>query len=230
MWNVFSYSYLSILFATAKDAEIWGLRKTWQFTELNALALSTSNTASVFSSSNIVCIVWIATSQLASWPAQTYSEPTENIISLQRLSLILLKTLPTPMGLNPRFLLSETSQQARNTSSEFDSSLVQSFLVTLAHVWRRSENDYPKFFNNKICFQPSASKPEGPDPPFVFMTAFLNISASTTWNYTGCILSGMSDNITLSWASFGRWCFSLRRFNVCCPGVIFHFSYSRIAD
>ena len=48
--------------------------------------------------------------------------------------MILLKTLPTPISLNPRFLLSETSQQARNTSSEFDSSLVQSFLVTLARV------------------------------------------------------------------------------------------------
>ena len=48
--------------------------------------------------------------------------------------MILLITLPTPMGLNPGFLLSGMNRQARNPSSEVDSSSVQSFLVTLASV------------------------------------------------------------------------------------------------
>ena len=49
-------------------------------------------------------------------------------------SMILLKTSPTPMGLNPGFLLSGMSRQARNPSSEVVSSSVQCFLVTLASV------------------------------------------------------------------------------------------------
>ena len=48
--------------------------------------------------------------------------------------MILLKTSPTPMGLNPAFILSGMSRQARNPSSEVDSYSIQSFLVTLAGV------------------------------------------------------------------------------------------------
>ena len=101
--------------------------------------MSTSNTASVFTSSNIVRIALIATSQPASWPAQTFSKPTEDIMLLRTTDvttfpMIFLKTAPTPQGLNPGFLLSGMSQQARNSSSQADSSLVQSFLVTLASV------------------------------------------------------------------------------------------------
>ena len=178
-------------------------RKTWRFTELNALSASTSSTASVFSSSNIVCIAWIAASQPASWPAQTCSEPTEDVISLRTTDtmaflMILLKTSPTPMGLNPGFFLSGMSWQARNPSSEVDSCSVQCFLITLVSVWQRSEDDSPKFFDNKIRFQPSASKPEWPDPPLFYMTAFLIISTSITSNFTGCILSGTSVDIALS--------------------------------
>ena len=49
--------------------------------------------------------------------------------------MILLKTLPTHMGLNPGFLLSGMNRQVRNLSSEVDSSSVQSFFVTLASVF-----------------------------------------------------------------------------------------------
>ena len=45
--------------------------------------------------------------------------------------MILLKTFLTPMGLKPGFLLRGMSRQARNLMSEVESSLVQSFLVTL---------------------------------------------------------------------------------------------------
>ena len=52
--------------------------------------------------------------------------------------MILLKTSPTPVGLNwvstPGFLLSGMNRQARNPLSEVDSSSAQSFLVTLASV------------------------------------------------------------------------------------------------
>ena len=54
--------------------------------------------------------------------------------------MILLKTSPTP-GLNPGFLLRGMSREARNPSSEVDSSSVPSYLVTLASVWQRSEDD-----------------------------------------------------------------------------------------
>ena len=82
------------------------------------------------------------------------------------------------MGLNPGFLLSGMSRQARNPSNKVDSSSVQSFLVTLASVWQKSEDDSPKFFDNTIHFQTSASKPEGPDHQLDYMAAFLVISAS----------------------------------------------------
>ena len=49
-------------------------------------------------------------------------------------AMILLKTLPTPMGLKPGFLLSRMSWQARNPSSQVDGSSVQSFIVTLTSV------------------------------------------------------------------------------------------------
>ena len=48
--------------------------------------------------------------------------------------MILLKTLPTLMGLNPASILSGMSRKARNPSNEVGSSSVQSFLVTLAGV------------------------------------------------------------------------------------------------
>ena len=44
--------------------------------------------------------------------------------------MIFLKTLPTPMGLKPGLLLKGMSRQARNPSSEVDSSSGKSFLVT----------------------------------------------------------------------------------------------------
>ena len=48
--------------------------------------------------------------------------------------MILLKTSPAPMGLNPGFLLSGMSRQGRSPTSEVDSSSVLSFLVTLVGV------------------------------------------------------------------------------------------------
>ena len=96
------------------------------------------------------------------------------------LPMIFLKTAPTPRGLNPGFLLSRMSQQARNPSSQADSSLVQSFLVTLASVLKAPHKNSLK---TKIpCFQ----------------ACFPIIFASITSNFTSCFLSKTSDNITLS--------------------------------
>ena len=65
--------------------------------------------------------------------------------------MILLKTLPTLMGLNPASILSGMSRKARNPSNEVGSSSVQSFLVTLAGVWQRSEDDSLKFLITKFA-------------------------------------------------------------------------------
>ena len=56
------------------------------------------------------------------------------IDTMTNFPMILLETSPTPMGLNPAFILSGTSRQARNPSSEVDSSSIQSFFVPLAGV------------------------------------------------------------------------------------------------
>ena len=138
------------------------------------------NTASVFSSSssNIVCFVGIAASRPASWPAQTFSEPIEAYndygLLIQQFFFLKVRKNLWVLILFYEFLLSGMSWQARNPLSEVDSSSVQSFLVTLTSVWQRSEDNSPKFFDNKICFQPSASKPEGPDTPLFSWLLFIS--------------------------------------------------------
>ena len=144
-------------------------------------------------------------------------------------SMILLKTFPTPMGLKPGFLLCGMIRQARNPSSEVDISSVQSFLVTLARS-ESSESDSPKFFDKKIRFQLSASKPERPDLPLTFMAAFLIISASITSNLLDVFFPERLITLRFHEHLLGRdvsvWEGSMFR----CSGVIFRFLYSWLAD
>ena len=56
--------------------------------------------------------------------------------------------------------------------------LLQSVLVKLANDFRRSKEEDPIDLDTKVLSQFSASKPDGPQPPFVFKAAF-DISASS---------------------------------------------------
>ena len=76
---------------------------------MNALLASTNNIASLFSSSYIMFIEWIAASMLASCPQQTCGVPVHLMTSSFRtetitLPAIIRKTSPTPMGRSPGFL------------------------------------------------------------------------------------------------------------------------------
>ena len=53
---------------------------------------------------------------------------------------------------------------------------VQSFRATLAIDWQRLSELSPKELFSSIRLHPSASKFEGPEPPFVRRVAFLIVS------------------------------------------------------
>ena len=126
--------------------------------------------------------------------------------------MILLKTSPAPMGLNPGFLLSGMSRQGRSPTSEVDSSSVLSFLVTLVGVWQRSEDDLPKFFDNKIHFQPSASTAD----PLLALLGVFSAERLITLRFHEHLLG----------RDVSVWEGSMLH----CSGVIFRFLYSRLAD
>ena len=145
--------------------------------------------------------------------------------------MILLKTSPTPMGLKPGFLLSGMSREARNPSSEVDSSWVQSFLVTLASVWQRSEDESLKFFDNKIRFQPSEHLNQRDQilPLFSWLLSLLfrHRSLQTLLGvfFSECLIT-LRFHEHLLGLDVSVWESSMFRR---CSGVIFRFSYSRLA-
>ena len=57
--------------------------------------------------------------------------------------------------------------------------LLQSFLIKSATDLRRSDEAVPNEFEVKIHLQPSASKPDEPEPPLVIDAALNTISSST---------------------------------------------------
>ena len=56
--------------------------------------------------------------------------------------------------------------------------VLDSFLIKSAIDLRRSEKAVPNEFEINIRLQPSASKPDGPEPPLVIDSAFNTISSS----------------------------------------------------
>ena len=109
-----------------------------------------------------------------------------DITTLQQ---ILLRTSPTPIGLSPGFLSNGINLQARSTSREL--SLISSlhcFLITFASAERKSllHSPYTGTLDVKGFLHPSASIPDGPEPPLVICAAF-NTRASSMTSYTiGC--------------------------------------------
>ena len=89
------------------------------------------------------------------------------------------KTSPIPIGRSPGFLSNGINLHASNASNDDDrSSVVQNFFMTSANVLHRSFELLPHWFDVKIHFQPSASRPEGPDEPLVLSIAFFTLSTS----------------------------------------------------
>ena len=93
--------------------------------------------------------------------------------------------------------------------------MLQLFLITSENALYRSLELFPNFFDVKICFQPSVSIPDGPEPPWVLTAAFCIFSTSIRSNLIGWIVSGVSVT-NISWdVSFYSGCFNCSWFNVC---------------
>ena len=178
-------------------------RNAFLFNESNAFVASISS-ASVSSSSNIWRIPFTAASHPASWPAQSWRDPTEEMISslmevTNSFPAIHRKTSPTPTGRSPGYLLSGIKRLESNASRESDwFCIVHSFLMTSAMSLHKSFELDPKFFDRIILLQPSASISDGPAPPLVFVAAFRTVSTFTfsyriSWSCSGA--SGRSKKL-----------------------------------
>ena len=89
------------------------------------------------------------------------------------------KTSEIPIGRNPEFLFNGINLHASNASNDDDRpSLVQNFFMTSANVLHKSLELLTNWFDVKIHFQPSASRPEGPAEPLVLSIAFFTLSTS----------------------------------------------------
>ena len=87
-------------------------------------------------------------------------------------------------------------------------------LITLVNTEQKPLDDPPKLFYNMIFIHPSASIPDGPDLPFVFMADFQIFSSDMLSHFTQCISSGLSVWRTLSCAGLPYGCFSFNRSKV----------------
>ena len=79
------------------------------------------------------------------------------------------------MKRNPGLLFNRINLHAMNDSGDsafFLSVLSRVFLTNSANVLRNSDDAVPNKRDVKIFFQPSASRPHGPDPLFVGIAAF----------------------------------------------------------
>ena len=159
-------------------------RNPFLLIELNPFEASTSKTASDDWSSYISCIACTSDSHPASCPAQTCNEPTADIVSSQMCDTTILlairrKILPIQIGRGLRSLSNGINLHASSASNDDDrSSVVENFFVTLANVLHKSLELFPNWFDVKILFQPSASRPEVPAAPLVLSIDFFTLSAS----------------------------------------------------
>ena len=103
---------------------------------------------------------------------------------------ILRSTSPTPIGRSPGFLLSGIKRFAVNASKLFSLPVFSRCMFVVHKLFTNSAKDFrrpneldPNCFEANIQRQLSASNPEGPHPPFVFITAF-NTNDSLMSSYT----------------------------------------------
>ena len=117
-----------------------------------------------------------------SCPAQTCNEPAAFITSclliiVSTFPVIVLNTSPTPIGLNSGFLLRGINLHATKLSNDaqllfFDIFVIHNFLTSSEIALRISDVAVPKHDETMIHRHSSASSPDGPEPPFVLITAF----------------------------------------------------------
>ena len=111
---------------------------------------------------------------------------SSRITEAMTLPAILLNISPTPIGLRPGFLSRGIKRQARKASKEEDRfSSTHKLLITSPNALHRSEEGLLKLFDVNILLHPSASIPEGPEPPLVLIAAIRTSSASMLSNLTG---------------------------------------------
>ena len=121
----------------------------FQFTVLNALPLSIRGRASMLFFSNRKCMVCTATSQLASFPTHTWSDPAEKIMSSSRAGTYALpymsqSTFTAPIGHSPRFLQSVIDVFTRYVSKLLNQIFSgQWFLIRLAIVFYKDVGSSP---------------------------------------------------------------------------------------
>ena len=84
------------------------------------------------------------------------------------LPTIRLSISPTPIGRIPGFLSKGIRQHAKYASRDESSIVVvHIFLANDAMAFLRSSPAKPYTLDVKIRLHPSASRPEGPEPPFI---------------------------------------------------------------
>ena len=99
------------------------------------------------------------------------------------------------MGRNPGFLSKGINLQAKKASKLSEFSLVlHSFLLMYASAVHKSSLLFPNPLEVRILLQPTASNPDGPDPPFVLAAAVFIESAVIDSNRMWCIFIGISSN------------------------------------
>ena len=128
---------------------------------------------------------------------------SEIVTSVGSLQAIRCRTSPMPIGRRPEFLSSGISRHARNASKDADwFSMLQIVSITSANALHIFIEIFTNCFHVKFRFQPSASMPDSPAPPWVLTTAFCIFSTSISSNLIGWVVSGVSVN-NISWdASF----------------------------
>ena len=89
-----------------------------------------------------------------------------------------LNAPPTPIGLNPRFLLRDIKLHATKLSKDaqlllFNIFLIHNFLTSSAIALQRSDVAVPKHDETIILHHPSTSSRNGPEPPVVLIATYL---------------------------------------------------------
>ena len=88
----------------------------------------------------------------------------------------LRSTSPTSIGLSPGFLFSKATDDSKDDGDS--SSATHKFLISWANVLRKFYFVVPKAREVKILRQPSASRLDSPDPPFVNIETFIITDSS----------------------------------------------------
>ena len=173
------------------------------------------------SSLKISCITCIAASDSATCPPRNCSNPVAWRISffntiIMPFPTILLST--SPSCLSPGRLSNMINLHAMNDSrdSVFLMLFDQSLSTSSANVLHNSDDAVavPKERDVKIFLQPPASRPDGPDPPFV-STAALKMRNSFISSYTVGWTGRIGPGNTTSWSgSLAPGCFGFNIFKV----------------